>query len=276
MPSIAEGPMGYLQHIGSHELLTEVQEQELATIIKNHKTGKERDKAISTLAEHNLKLVVKAAYKLAADTGAEFEELVGAGNLGLMRAATRFLPKQKTRFSTYASYWIYEAMQDFVYVNLSPVKIPVHISNGVARVKKLMEANNGKTLSTKEIMKQLKLSESTVKHILGANIQTIPLDKPINDSDGERADSVGDIIEDESAASPMSSSVAEDEHEKLRAALKQLEPLEREIIMARYMGEDKAQLRKLGKQFKITGERVRQIQENALKSLRKKLKHAKR
>ena len=267
--TVAEGTMGYLQKIGGHELLTEEQEQTLATLIQKNEAGKERDKAIATLAEHNLKLVVKEAYAFHAKTGAELEELIGAGNLGLMRAATRFQPDRKTKFSTYATYWIHEAMQDFVYVNLAPVTIPVHISNGVARVKKMNEANNGKAVTTKEIMKQLKLSKSTVKHILSANIQTIPLDKPIYEDESA---SVGETIEDTHTADPSHSSQTEDEHDKLRQALEQLDHVEREILTARFMNDDKAQLRMLGQKLNITGERVRQIQEKALRLLRKKLK----
>ena len=138
----------------------------------------------------------------------------------------------------------------------------------------MVEKSNGKIPTTKEIMEQLKLSESTVKHIMGAHIQAVPLDKPLSDEHG--AASVGETIEDMTMLSPSHSSFAEDEHEKLHLALQELGPVEREIIMARYMNEDKAQLRKLGKRFKMTGERVRQIQEKALKILRKKLKNSPR
>ena len=266
---MTDGIQTYLQKISGHKLLTSEQEVELANTIHAKTEGKDRERAIETLCIHNLKLVAKEAFRIGSATGAEFDELVGAGNLGLVKAAVKFEVEFKTKFSTYAIYWIREAMQDYVYRNLSPVTIPVHISNGVARMKHMYE--HGKQPSEADIMKELKVSPSTLEYIKKAYIQAYPLDKALKDGDNNAAD-LGDVMEDPTCSSPSEETAKHDDYAHLHDALKQLDPMSREIVMAQYLSADKVQLRKLGKKFSMTGERVRQIREKALNTLRKKMK----
>lgn len=266
-----EKTLEYIKRIDDGPLLTAKRERELAEIIRKYKSGKVKAEATKELIEKNLKLVVKDAYRYSRKTGIEVGDMIGAGNEGLMRAVEKFNPKKfKTRFSTYATYWIREAMQDLTYKSMSAVTIPVHISNGVAREKKILES--GKPIKDKEMMQELGVNEAGLKRIRDAHVlHTVSLNDQITTGKDGSIITIGDTIEDESAVDPTMSSENGDQHALLFESLDELDEISRAVVMARYLGNDKVQLRKLGKKFKVTGERIRQISEKALKILRRKI-----
>lgn len=275
MSVIDTSTLKYIQDISNHPLLTYAREKELAKIIRSFKSGKQRTRAIEEIVKHNLKLVVKEAFRYHKKTRIEIDDFIGAGNEGLMRAAERFNPKRfKTRFSTYATYWIREAMQDLVYRSSSIVTIPVHISNGIARHKRILNDENGKDISDKRLMKEIGVNEKGLGRIVGAKkISVLSMSHTLsNGSYGKNSDvTVGDIIEDEASISPSETSSNNNDYEILYGELEKLDEKTLNIVMSQCMDDEKTQLSKLGKQYNLTGERIRQIKSKALKKLRKKL-----
>lgn len=277
--NISDGTLRYINNSDT-KLLTSKEEQALATIIngkaavKNYNAKKERIftkeqcLAIYTMVEANRKLVIKEAFIFATRTNMSAEDFIGAGNIGLTTAAHRFEPN-RNRFSTYALFWIREGMQDLVYRQMSDVAIPVYIANGVARRKKII-AEHGK-ISEKEMMKQLKVTSSVLKNIMSVNTSTISLNQVVNRPNEENGTTYGDIMEDEKAIMPSESAARSEEYELLRAALGNLDERSKDIVMAQCLDDSKTKLGALGKKYDLTGERVRQIRQMALESLRKTL-----
>lgn len=265
-----ETTIAYIRQANEFALLTVQREKELAKIIRSYKTGKMRQKAIHELISHNLKLVIKEAFRYAKKTGLEFKDFIGSGNEGLIKAAEKFNPQKfKTKFSTYATYWIREAMQDHTYKNMSVVTVPVHISNGVAKHKKIME--RGVAMTDKQLRKELSVSESGLQRIKGAHISSVSLQQTVNHGgDGDEI-TIGDTLPDENAIDPSENSSSNDDFDFLYEALEELDETSKNIVMAQFLQGDKAKLGKLGKRFSVTGERIRQIRESALKMLRKKI-----
>jgi RNA polymerase sigma factor (sigma-70 family) len=276
MSEMNEATSGYIRELSNYPLLTADREKELAQIIQGSKTGKRRDKAIDEIVKHNLKLVVKEAFRYSKKSKLEIDDFIGAGNEGLMRAAEKFNPQKfKTKFSTYATYWIREAMQDYVYKCSSIITIPVHISNGVARHKKIISGENGKTVSDKTFMKELGVNESALGRIVGVNkIKVVSMNQELSGHSMSNSlgdcTTFGDTLIDNETPSPSENSANIDDYSLLYNELNKLDPETREIVISQCMN-DKVQLKKLGKKFNLTGERVRQIKSSALKKLRKKL-----
>jgi RNA polymerase sigma factor (sigma-70 family) len=270
----------YIEESSQLPLLSFKRECELADVIQDSKDVKLKQNAIDELVKHNLRLVISEAYSFNGKTGIDVGDLIGAGNEGLMHAVEKFKPREfNTKFSTYATYWIKEAMQDLAYRSMSVVTIPVHISNGVAKEKKLLES--GKPINDKEMQKALGVSDAGLKRIRNAHtIHSVSIDQKISGASGEGEHTVGDIIEDSRAVDPSMGVESLDRRDLLYEALDELDEVSRAIIMARYLDGEKVQLRKLGKQFEVTGERIRQISQKALKQLRKKMeikfKHGKK
>jgi len=265
---IDEGTSSYIHNTDQFPLLNAKREVELAKIILSYKTGKAREKALAELVNHNLKLVVKEAFRFSKTTRLEIKDFIGAGNVGLFIAATKFNPEKfKTKFSTYATYWIREAMQDFTYRNFASVNVPSHIANAVAKCKKLMEGET--KLTDKQLRKILKVNENGLKKIKDAHIRSVSMQLPIG---GDSDDStLGDTMMDENAVDPSQNASENDQYGLLYEALDELDETSRNIVMAQFLEGDKAKLRVLGRRFSITGEKVRQIRQKALKILRKKI-----
>jgi len=275
MSEMNEATSGYIRELSNYPLLTADREKELAQIIQGSKTGKRRDKAIDEIVKHNLKLVVKEAFRYSKKSKLEIDDFIGAGNEGLMRAAEKFNPQKfKTKFSTYATYWIREAMQDYVYKCSSIITIPVHISNGVARHNKIT-GESGKTISNKTFMKELGVNESALGRIVGVNkIKVVSMNQELSNHSMSNSlgdcTTFGDTLIDNETPSPSENSANIDDYSLLYNELNKLDPETREIVISQCMN-DKVQLKKLGKKFNLTGERVRQIKSSALKKLRRKL-----
>lgn len=273
-----QGTLSYIKLLDEFPPLSRQREGELAIIIRKHKTGKARDAAMDELVKHNLKLVVDEAYDFAKrNYSIPIDEFIGAGNIGIMTAAEKFNPKKyRTKFSTYASYWIRQAMHRMVYKNTCPVAIPEYISNGLARKNRAETKgrmkNGGKEMTTIQLMKDMKLSERAIRKLEKAHIRTFSLDQESSgDGDNEDGNRLKDIILDEKSIDPRKGSLDTDDFSKLYEALEQLDEKSKEIIKARFLGDEVIRLKKLGKKFGVSHERIRQISEAALDTLRSKL-----
>lgn len=286
MPELDEKIVSYIQEMNEIPLLTFEEEKELSSIIqarlanytsikdiiKRKKTEKADNilsKAIEKLSSSNLRLVIKEAFKFSKTTGVDIKDLIGAGNFGLMKSVYLYDAKtHNTRFSTYAIYWIRQAMFETIHTS-GIIQIPIHILNGRYRHNKLKE--DGMT-SDQDVMKELEIDEDQLKRIKDANISVISLDQEINDTGGTIT-TVGDLIADEKAVNPSENASSQDQYRYLYEALAELDDMSRDIVSAQILQDDKLQLKELGKKYGKTGERIRQIREKALKTLSKKIEY---
>lgn len=251
-------------------LLTAERERELGTTIQQLKNGREKDAALVELVQHNLRLVINEAQKYSLKSSIPVEEFYNAGRMGLIRAAYDYNPiKYKTRFSTYATPWIRQKMRELIHGN-SPVKIPLHIINGVYKKNKALE-KNGK-LTDKELRKELDLTEIQLEKIKKAQISSISLNMPLpNSKGGDDNITLSELIPDESAKIPGEDELTDSRYDFLIEAMEELDEMSRDILMAQVLDADKVKLSDLGHKYGITGERVRQVKEKALNALKKKI-----
>ena len=286
----------YLKEIGKYPLLTVKQEQELA------KKSKENDKyAAKKLAEHNLRLVVSIAKKYV-DRGLNFLDLIQEGNLGLLKAVEKFDVDKGYRFSTYATWWIRQAITRGISDSSRTIRLPVHISEKVNKYKKFVRAyedNYEHKPSDEEIMAYLDVSIENLKEIKKASNDKVSLETPIGEDDDSQ---LGDFISDEDAINPIEVLEENDLKERMKEvvdslsareqlvlylrfgldiSLEELQELVAEtygikdidtinnIILSKKLHVKKARtLKEIGKIFNLTRERVRQIQKKAILRMR--------
>ena len=254
----------YLYEIGRFPLLSAEDEAELARRIERGDT-----QAKNRLIECNLRLVASLARKYE-NRGLSFMDLVQEGSLGLNRAAEKFDHTTGNRFSTYATWWIKQAMLRAIADQARTIRLPVHMNELLGRLRKArreLEIAYGREPTDAELAAEMGLSESRVAELNLIAQETVSLDAPIA---GEDTDQLGSFIADESAVSPEGSAVESAMNGQLYAALDTLESREREILKLRYGLRDGVPLtlEQTGKLFGITRERVRQIEEKALRKLR--------
>jgi RNA polymerase primary sigma factor len=265
---------GFLKEVKELPLLTAAREKELGSTIQKFKQGSQKDSAIVELVEHNLRLAVKEAYKYARRSNVAVDELYNAGRAGLVRAAHDYNPiKYNTRFSTYATPWIRQGIREVIHGN-SPVKIPLHIINGLYKKNRAVE-ENGK-MTDAELRDELELTEAQLERINKAHISSVSLNMPVgrhaNDhsSAGENS-TLGDIMPDDNAEIPGNSELDDPRYDFLTDAMGELDEMSQDIVKAQILDADKTKLSDLGDRYGISGERVRQIKEKALKKLKKKI-----
>ena len=254
----------YLKEIGQYNLLTPEREKKLAEL---KKAGDE--KAKNTLIECNLRLVVSIAKKYIGH-GLALLDLIEEGNLGLIRGIEKFDPDMGFKLSTYVTWWIRQAVSRAIADQGKTIRIPVHMHetiNKLSKVRKKLTTDLGKEPTIKQIAKAMKMDEAKVEEIMQKALDPVSLDKPV----GEEDDSiVADFIADQNVISPELNAERVMLKEKIGELLKKLKDRERKVLELRFgIVDDRPRtLEEVGKELNVTRERIRQIEDKALKKLR--------
>ncbi len=254
----------YLKEIGRVPLLSNEEEQELS-----ERMAQGDLQARKRLSEANLRLVVSIA-KRYVGRGMQFLDLIQEGNLGLIKAVEKFDHTKGFKFSTYATWWIRQAITRAIADQARTIRIPVHMVDTINKVKKVSSQllhKNGHEPSAEEIAAELDMSVDKVREILRVSQEPVSLETPI----GEEEDShLGDFIPDDDAPSPADAASHTLLREQLSGVLSTLTPREEKVLRLRFGLEDgrSRTLEEVGKEFNVTRERIRQIEAKALRKLR--------
>ncbi len=254
----------YLCEIGRVPLLTGKQEVELAKRI-----GKGDQTAKSQLAEANLRLVVSIAKKYIG-RGLSFLDLIQEGNIGLFRAVEKFDPNRGFKFSTYATWWIRQAITRAIADQARTIRIPVHM---VETINKLTHAQRrlvqelGREPLVEELAAEMDMEIKKVRHILKISQDIVSLEAPVGTEEDSK---LGDFIEDDDALSPAEATNRQLLKENIHEMLQYLSPRERKIIEMRFGLKDGVghTLEEVGQEFNVTRERIRQIEAKVLQKLK--------
>jgi RNA polymerase sigma factor, sigma-70 family len=253
----------YLKEIGKVPLLSSDEEVELAKDMMN---GDE--KAKDRLAEANLRLVVSIA-KRYVGRGMHFLDLIQEGNLGLIKAVEKFDYEKGYKFSTYATWWIRQAITRAIADQARTIRIPVHMVetiNRVMRVSRQLVQELGRDPTSEEIAQELGQPEEKVREILKIALDPVSLETPIGEEDSH----LGDFIPDDDIPAPVDATSHIMLKEQLDDVLATLTPREAKVLQLRFGLVDGRQrtLEEVGKEFNVTRERIRQIESKALRKLR--------
>jgi len=274
--SLEEAPKGsasddpvriYLREIGKVPMLSGREEIELARLIELG--GSEGAMAKCRLARANLRLVVSIAKKYVG-RGMAFLDLIQEGNLGLIRATEKFDHSRGYKFSTYATWWIRQAITRAVADQARTIRIPVHMVETINKLKKItrkLAQDNGRAPTEEEIAKAMEITVDKLRVFIKVAQEPVSLETPI----GKEADSrLGDFIEDREAETPASSVTQELLRLHIVEVMSGLSPRERDVLRLRFGLDDGRQrtLEEVGQLFGVTRERIRQIEAKALRKLR--------
>ena len=254
----------YLKEIGRIPLLTSEEEVELA-----RRMSEGDEEAKKKLAEANLRLVVSIA-KRYTGRGMSFLDLVQEGNLGLMRAVEKFNYEKGYRFSTYATWWIRQSITRAIADQARTIRIPVHmveVINRVMRSSRRTLQELGREPTTQEIAERLHMTSKKVEEVLNMAQEPVSLETPVREEEDSH---LVDFIQDEKMSFLQDEASFVFLHEQLMEVLKTLTPREQQVLSLRfglYDGQPRT-LEEVGKQFHVTRERIRQIEDKALRKLR--------
>jgi RNA polymerase primary sigma factor len=255
----------YLRSIGQVDLLTASQEVELAKRIERGDMLAKRQ-----MVEANLRLVVSIA-KGYLGRGLSFLDLIQEGSLGLIRAVEKFDYRRGYKFSTYATWWIRQAVTRAIADKARTIRIPVHMVeklNRVAHVERQLVQKLGREPEPAEIAEELRWPVSDVRDILRVAQLPVSLEKPVGDEDESE---LGDFVADDAVLEPFEEASEHLQKEGVRRALDALPERERQVIELRYglSGAEPLTLEEVGRTFGVTRERIRQIENNTLKKLKR-------
>ncbi|TXE83527.1 RNA polymerase sigma factor RpoD [Campylobacter peloridis] len=252
----------------------DLEKDQLKEILEQIKRGKKiSDEAKTRMAKSNLRLVVSIA-KRYTNRGLPFLDLIQEGNIGLMKAVDKFEYKRGYKFSTYATWWIRQAISRAIADQARTIRIPIHMIETINQINKIIREylqKEGKEPDVSIIAKEVNLSIDKVKQVIKITKEPISLEAPIsNEDDGK----FGDFVEDKTSLSPMDHILKDDLKEQIDEVLDQLNDREKAVIRMRFgLMDDESDrtLEEIGKELNVTRERVRQIESSAIK----KLKHPK-
>lgn len=252
----------------------DLEKSRLKEILEQIKRGKKiSDEAKGRMAKSNLRLVVSIA-KRYTNRGLPFLDLIQEGNIGLMKAVDKFEYKRGYKFSTYATWWIRQAISRAIADQARTIRIPIHMIETINQINKIIREHlqkNGKEPDVNDIAKEVGLSVDKVKQVIKITKEPISLEAPIGSEDDGK---FGDFVEDKNSLSPMDNILKDDLKEQIDEVLDQLNDREKAVIRMRFgLLEDESDrtLEEIGKELNVTRERVRQIESSAIK----KLKHPK-
>ena len=252
----------------------DMEPEKLLDILEQIKRGKEISEISKTrMAKSNLRLVVSIA-KRYTNRGLPFLDLIQEGNIGLMKAVDKFEYKKGYKFSTYATWWIRQAISRAIADQARTIRIPIHMIETINRINKIMRKylqENGKEPDVDTIAEEVGLSIEKVKNVIKITKEPISLEAPIGNEDDGR---FGDFIEDKTSLAPADAVLKDDLRLQIESVLEQLNEREKAVIKMRFGimdDESDRTLEEIGKELNVTRERVRQIESSAIK----KLKHPK-
>ena len=258
----------YLREIGKIPLLTLEEEQALAKrVVKGDKKAKDK------MVESNMRLVVSIA-KRYGGRGLDFLDLIQEGNTGLLRAVEKFDPDKGYKFSTYATWWVRQAITRAIADQARTIRIPVHMHetiNKVMRTMRKLTSELNREPTNEEIAKELDMEPEKIDYIMRIKQDTASLDASIGREGDDEASVLGDFVEDEDRDSPEDSAANQILKEQLSEIIATLSPREQKIIRLRFGigGGRPHTLEEVGNEFDVTRERIRQIEAKALSKLRK-------
>ena len=255
----------YLREIGQVKLLTPQEEIELAAKIK-----KGDKKAREQMIKANLRLVVKIARDYEG-IGLPLLDLISEGNIGLMKAVERFDPKKGGKLSTYGSWWIKQSIKRALANQSKTIRLPVHLVDKISKMRRVgmkLQEELGREATDEELADEMDMTAARVRQMRQAAIRPASLDAPIGDDD---SNNFSDVVEDENATSPYGNLEDKTVTDMLQDMVKHLDTREATILRYRFGldGGTEKTLEEVGVKFGVTRERVRQIQNLALRKLRK-------
>jgi RNA polymerase primary sigma factor len=254
----------YLHEIARIQLLSARDELILA-----HRVKRDDHQARNALIEANLRLVVHVAKRYVGQ-GMDLEDLIGEGNIGLIRAVSKFDPDKGFRFSTYAHWWIKQAISRALLEGSRAVRLPVYIMEEVMRIRRTtrqLYQDFGHEPTAHEIAAALDITTERVRELTVWAEKIYSLDAPMSE---DEENSIGDIVPDENTPSPSDAIERDMLRQEVRRVLDGLNPRERQVIELRFglVDDHDYTLEEVGKRLKVTRERVRQIEERAIRKLR--------
>ena len=257
----------YLREIGKTPLLTREEEVELADRIK---VGDAEARA--HMIKANLRLVVKIAQDYA-NYGLPLLDLISEGNIGLMKAVERFDPNKGGKLSTYAAWWIKQSIKRALANQSKTIRLPVHMVDKISKMRRVamvLSEELGREPTDEELAEEIGIDRAKLSHLKAAALRPASLDAPISEDDTTE---FGEIIGDEKAQTPLELLSHKNMHNQLDDLLDVLDERESKIIDARFglNGQKPKTLEEVGQEFGVTRERIRQLQNIALKKLRRAL-----